>query len=193
MSDRRTARGPVAAVLAALAALLVAVAGCSGDTGPNEPSPGPSAGHDHDHELPGAPDPTTAGPDVVAAQALSMMFTWQPVTDPSSGAGLRRAAPWLGGDLAAAASSTLLTDTPERSDPRWAAWRRSGDVITATADVDAGHIPDTPTTAVRLVTVRQKTLHADGATTPLTPMRIEATCSRTDSGWRLTGFTVTAG
>ena len=192
MSERRAARRPVTAVLAALAALMVAVAGCSGDTGPDQPSPGPPAGHDHDHELPGAPDPATAEPDVVAAQALSMMFTWQPVTDPSSGAALRRAAPWLGGDVAAAATSTQ-TATPQRPDPRWASWRRSGDVVTATADVDAGHIPDTPTTAIRLVTVRQQTLHADGTTTPLTPMRIEATCSRTDAGWRLTAFTVTAG
>ncbi|WP_207844004.1 hypothetical protein [Williamsia soli] len=196
MSDHDAARGPVAAVIAALAALLVILlAGCGGATGPDQPSPGPSAGHDHDHELPGAPDapdPATAGPDVVAAQALSMMFTWQPVTDPSSGAALRRAAPWLGGDLAAAASSTQ-TATPERPDSRWASWRRSGDVVTATADVDAGHIPDTPTTAVRLVTVRQQTLHSGGDTTPLTPMRIEATLSHTDTGWRLTVFTVTAG
>lgn len=192
MSERRSAPRSAAAVLAALVALMVTVAGCSGDTGSNAPAPVPSAGHDHDHQLPGAPDPATAGPDVVAAQALSMMFTWQPVTDPSSGQALRRAAPWLGGDLAAAASSTQ-TATPERPDSRWASWRRSGDVVTATADVDAGHIPDTPTTTVRLVTVRQHTLHADGTTTPLTPMRIEATLSHTESGWRLTGFTVTAG
>ena len=192
MSERQTVWRPVAAVLAALAALTLILAGCGGDTGPGAPEPSPSTGHDHDHELPGPPDPATAGPDVVAVQALSMMFTWQPVTDPSSGAALRRAAPWLGGDLAAAASSPA-TVAPERPDPRWASWRRSGDVVTATADVDAGHIPDTATTAVRLVTVRQQTLHADGTTTPLTPMRIEATCSRTESGWRLTGFTVTAG
>ena len=179
-------------VLAVLAALMVILAGCGGDTTPGDPDPSPSSGHDHGHELPGPPDPATAGPDVVASQALSMMFTWQPVTDPSSGAALRRAAPWLGGDLAAAASSPS-TAAPERPDPRWDSWRRSGDVVTATADVDAGHIPDTPTTAVRLVTVRQQTLHADGDTTPLTPMRVEATLSRTDSGWRLIAFTVTAG
>lgn len=192
MSERRNSRRPVAAVLAALAALVVVLAGCSDSSGPDEPTPGPSAGHDHGHELPGAPDPATAGPDVVAAHALSMMFTWQPVTDPSSGEALRRAAPWLGGDLAAAASSTQPAAL-ERPDPRWAAWRRNGDVVTATADVDAGHIPDTRTTAVRLVTVRQRTLHADGDTTPLSPMRIDATLSHTDSGWRLTAFTVTAG
>ncbi|MEU3475867.1 hypothetical protein [Rhodococcus sp. NPDC006774] len=192
MSERQAVRRPVAAVLAALAALTLILTGCGGDTSPGAPEPSPSAGHDHDHELPGAPDPATAGPDVVAAQALSMMFTWQPVTDPSSGAALRRAAPWLGGDLATAATSTQ-TAGPQRPDPRWASWRRSGDVVTATADVDAGHIPDTPTTAVRLVTVRQQTLHADGTTTPLTPMRIEATISHTDDGWRLTAFTVTAG
>ena len=189
MSERQRVRRPVAAILAVLAALMVALAGCGDNTNPAGPEPSPSTGHDHGHEL---PDPATAGPDVVAVQALSMMFTWQPVTDPSSGAALRRAAPWLGGDLEAAASSPS-TVAPERPDPRWASWRRSGDVVTATADVDGGHIPDTPTTAVRLVTVRQQTLHAAGATTPLAPMRIEATCSRTDAGWRLTAFTVTAG
>lgn len=182
---------PVTVVVAVFAALAVVLSGCGGD-GSDEPSPGPSAGNDHGHELPGPPDPATAGPDVVAAQALSMMFTWQPVTDPSSGEGVRRAAPWLGGELAAAASSTV-TATVARPDPRWESWRRSGDVVTATADVDAGHIPDSPSTAVRLVTVRQKVLHADGDTTPLNPMRVEATLTHTDRGWRLTAYTVTAG
>ncbi len=191
MSDRRPRRS-VAAALAAAATLAVMLAGCStGDPG-SSPAHAPSAGSDHGHAVSGPPDPATADPTVVAAQALSMMFTWQPVTDPSSGEAVRRAAPWLGGDLAAAASSTL-TATPERPDPSWESWRRSGDVVTATADVDDGHIPDTTSTAQRLITVRQKTLHADGDTTPLTPMRVQATLTRTDHGWRLTDYTVTSG
>ncbi|WP_020109777.1 hypothetical protein [Nocardia sp. 348MFTsu5.1] len=192
MTSTRHQRRQLTLLAAAVLMFAALLSGCGDNDSISSTAPGPATGHDHNPELPDVADPATADPSIVAAQALSLMFTWQPVTDPSSGEAVRRAAPWLGGDLAAAASS-ILTATPERTDPRWESWRRSGDVVTATADVDSGHIPDTTDTAVRLVTVRQKVLHADGDTTPLAPMRMEATLTRTNDGWRLTDYTVIAG
>lgn len=170
----------------AVAAVALLVAGC-GSGHESAPAPSP-AGHDaHDH-LPSVPTPQTAVASVVASQALSTMFTWQPVTEDDSRQALQRAAPWLGGTLAAGTSTAA-----EQPDPRWGSWRRRGDVVIAAADVAPARTLDPSSTAARSVTVRQHVLHTDGTSTPLAPTHIHATLSRTPSGWRLTDYTVTAG
>ncbi|WP_051722144.1 MULTISPECIES: hypothetical protein [Actinomycetes] len=176
--------------VAAVCAVALLVAGCGSDH--EQPAPAPSpVGHDaHDH-LPSAPTPQTAAASVVASQALATMFTWQPVTEDDSRQALQRAAPWLGGTLAAGTPTSL--GSTGQPDPRWASWRRRGDVVIAAADVGPARTPDTSSTAARSVTVRQHVLHTDGTSTPLAPTHIHATLTRTPTGWRLTDYTVLAG
>ncbi|GAB2554676.1 hypothetical protein [Nocardia heshunensis] len=138
---------------------------------------------------PGGPTPAEAGAQTAAEQALTAVFTWQPVTDTSTGEGLLRAKPWLTGQLLAAA------DTPDdpggRAVPQWAIWRDAADVITATAQ--ASELTTQPDgTALVQVDVVQTLLHRDGLSSRYRRMTIAATTALTPAGWRMSAFTVHA-
>ncbi|MFE9328260.1 hypothetical protein ACIHDR_46040 [Nocardia sp. NPDC052278] len=131
------------------------------------------------------PQPEGAGPQTAAVQALTAMFSWQPVSDPSPGAALTRARLWLTGELALVADSPPATGIREQ--PGWSAWRRSGDILTATANVDgAGEHTDLRVNLT--ATVTQTVLHRDGTTTTYRELRITATVLRTNHGWRLAAY-----
>ena len=70
-----------------------------------------------------------------------------------------------------------------------AAKQMGGDVHVLVAGANAG----AAAAAAAQIAGVAKVLHADGDTTPLNPMRVEATLTHTDEGWRLTAYTVTAG
>lgn len=172
--------GAAAALLAAV--LLVML----------RPGAAPEGEHHHQHgdgeyAITG-PVPAGAGPGLAAQQGLITAFSWRPVTDPSPGAALTRAKPWLAGSLAAQA------DTPPAADikplPEWARWRQSGDIVVATARTN-----EVGTAAGGRVTVSlaltQTVLHADGTSTRWRIQQIEATAVETVAGWRLADFRVT--
>ncbi|MGW4242941.1 hypothetical protein [Nocardia sp. NPDC004722] len=143
-----------------------------------------------DHFLgPGGPTPAGAGAQTAAEQALTAVFTWQPVTDTSTGEGLERAKPWLTGQLLAAADTP--DDSGGREIPRWASWREAADVITATAQ--ASELTTQPDgTALVQIELTQTLLHRDGSSTRYRRMNIAATTALTPAGWRLSAFAVHA-
>jgi hypothetical protein len=135
--------------------------------------------------------PETASPETVAGRALSAMFSWQPVIDPSPGAAMGRALPWLGGDLATEASMPPAEGI--RPLPSWQLWKQSGDVISASATVEPEPVHSTPEKQTWRVQVRQTVLHADGSSTPYSHQTMSADLEHTDSGWRLVSYNVIPG
>ncbi|MGV9865714.1 hypothetical protein [Rhodococcus koreensis] len=177
-------RGPIV-VLAAIAALVVAAVAVVLIVATNEGSETDAgSGHD-DHTHVETEDPANAEPATVAERALAAMFSWQPVTDPSPGAAVTRALPWLGGDLAAQAQRPPATGI--RPLPQWQPWKESGDIVSATAEASAP-ILTTAGRQVLPVTLTQTVLHGDGSTTPYATHQVRAVVDRTDTGWRLTEY-----
>ena len=78
----------------------------------------------------------------------------------------------LTGQMADAATTR---PDPDPAPGQWSAWARSGDRVIGAASLagDQDPVPQDASEARRLVTVQQKVLHPDGATTPLE--RITAT------------------
>ncbi|MCX5042495.1 hypothetical protein OG921_04820 [Aldersonia sp. NBC_00410] len=192
---RPRARGLATLAAATLAVLVLgATSGCGNDN----PTPAPPAasmvageqGNDAHTPLPDPLADVTSAPGRTAEQALAAMFSWQPATDPGPAAAVARALPYLGGQLAAAATVTL--DAPLLP-AQWAAWSRSHDTITAAAttrDTDP-RSTETATEATQVVDVRQIVLHANGQATPLPAMVAIAELDHTADGWRLVDYRLT--
>lgn len=182
---RRWGRSRLTAFAAcSVAALGIALAGCGTDQAPEV-----SGTDAHVHVDDGTPE--TASPETVAGRALSAMFSWQPVIDPSPGAAMGRALPWLGGDLAKEASMPPAEGI--RPLPSWQLWKQSGDVISASATVEPEPVHSTPEKQTWRVQVRQTVLHADGSSTPYSHQTMSADLEHTDSGWRLVSYNVVPG
>ncbi|MEV0766514.1 hypothetical protein [Nocardia sp. NPDC050435] len=151
---------------------------------------GGSEEHSHgtDHG-PLGPTPESAEAGAAAKYALTAMFSWQPATDASPGAGLTRAAPWLTGHLAAEAAAPPATGI--RPLAEWAGWRAAGDIVTALVTVTATS-PPTGGQATAAAQVRQLVQHRDNTTsTPWRDLTVTATLTETPEGWRLSSYTVT--
>lgn len=178
MTPRRTMLSVLCCVAAAVLATLVL-------TGPNRSDHSETtAAGDADHTIHG-PAPDTAGPAEAAQQALTALFTWQPVIDATTGAALSRAQPWLTGELARTSQPPPATGVREL--PQWAAWRRSGDIVTARATAQTITGCDHHHCAVAAV-VTQTVLHRDGTSTPYRVIHVHAATEHTADGWKLSDF-----
>ena len=132
------------------------------------------------------PQPANATPDVAAQMALTAMFSWQPVTDASPGAGLTRAKEWLTGNLAAEANAPAATGI--RQLPDWEAWRASRDVIRAQVSIDGQTGPEDGQCLVT-ATVTQTVLHTDGTQTRYgQPFTVSAAVTDSGHGWRMASY-----
>ena len=163
----------------ALAVVLTAavLAGCS--------SGAELASDDHVHIDP--LNPEHMAPEQVATTAMGAILSWKPAKDVSPTDAFRRAQRWLGGELR---DSALVTASAVRPDPRWTAWRESGDVVSA-ACVRSDSTPNAPAgmrTVVIDVTCTQNVLHASGAITPLTPETWRVSVTSTGGGWLMTDY-----
>lgn len=171
--------------VAAVVVTATLVVGERTDPAPATPQHQPG---DADHDLRG-PQPEGAAPQLAAEQALTAMFSWQPAADATSGAALTRARAWLTGELARAASGAPASGV--REPPQWSAWRRSEDVISASARADV--VSDCRADQCTVTTtVTQIVLHRDGTTTPYRTLTISAFTASTEHGWRLADYRVTA-
>ncbi|WP_245814079.1 hypothetical protein [Rhodococcus marinonascens] len=162
----------------------VVLAGCSS----------PETGSEHvgsdDHVRIDPLDPTQLGAEDTATTAMGAILSWQPAVDESKSDALRRARPWLGGDLAVAVDQATGPAPTLRPDQEWLAWRESGAAVSASC-TRADSTPAAPEgmrTVVIDVTCTQTVLHAAGSSTPRAPETWRTTATRTDDGWRLTGF-----
>ncbi len=81
-------------IAGAVSATLM-LAGCGSSSDEDEPM----GSDDHAHIDP--LDPAHLDADGTAATAMQAILSWQPAVDGSKSDALRRARPWLGGDLAA--------------------------------------------------------------------------------------------
>ncbi|ACY24052.1 hypothetical protein Gbro_4939 (plasmid) [Gordonia bronchialis DSM 43247] len=181
-SQRHRSRVPrTAVIMGSLAAVLIVLAGCGGDV---EES-GEHAGDVHEHysSAPGLIDRDE--PAGVLTAALAAIYSWEPVTDTSPTDGLRRAAPFLTGDALASAQSPPASGVRVSAD--WAAWRSSGDLITAR--VDEPRISRIgPTTVLGQARVVQTVLAIDGASTPLDTFTATTRLKLTDGHWKVATY-----
>ncbi len=163
------------------AALAAALSGCGTDSPPR-------ATDDHVRIDPLNPaDLDAAG---TATTALQAILSWQPAIDASKADALRRARPWLGGDLAGTVDNDDASPSGVSPHREWLAWKESGDAVTASC-MRAASTPAAPQgmrTLVIDVSCRQTVLHATGSSTPRSPQTWRTTVTRTDNGWRLTDF-----
>lgn len=168
-----------------LAAVLIVLTTVLTD-GTEEHRPAP------DTHTPGAahvegPEPEGADAETVTQMGLASMFSWRPRTDPGPSAGLVRAAPWLTGELAAAAAGNSpasgLVPLPE-----WAGWRDSNDIVTALVDTDQAGTGESGQAVA--ATVTQQVLHRDGSTTMYRRMRVTVTVAKTPQGWRMSSYRI---
>lgn len=170
-------------IAGALSGTLV-LAGCGSPRDEDEPS----GSDDHAHIDP--LDPTALDADGTAVTAMQAVLSWQPAVDASKSDALRRARPWLGGDLAATVDNDTTAATGLRPDREWLAWKQAGDALTASC-TKADSTPPAPEgmrTVVIDVSCRQTVLHAAGSSTPLPAQTWRTTITRTDDGWRLSDF-----
>lgn len=152
------------------------------------------ADHDHDASTASSPTPShshiegptlaDADPSAAVEMGLAAMFSWQPRTDTSPGAALSRAAPWLTGDLAAAATGASATG---QAPLEWAGWRDSNDIVTALVETEPTRLDEKTTVAA---TVAQQVLHRDGSTTLYRRMQVTVTVTETTQGWRMSSYRI---
>lgn len=173
-------------LLGAVAVMTGMVAGC-GDSNPDPQRPSPPAGDVHGTTLPDGAGPTPAdSPDAVATEALSRIYSWQPVTDPDSGAGMRRARAWLSGELATV-TDRGDTSGQMRSSSQWQQWRDGKAIVTATVKVTATTDDPAATVVARQALVGQTVTWGDATTTDLGVMTFTVDLAKdpTDHCWRL--------
>lgn len=155
-----------------------------GSDGPEVP-----AGSDaHVHIDPTDPDQLDA--DAAASTAMQVVLSWQPAVDESKSDALRRARPWLGGDLATTVDTSSTTPSGVQPDRQWLAWKESGDALTArcTRAESTPAAPEGMRTVVVDVRCGQTVLHTSGSATPLPAQTWRTTVTQTDAGWRVTSF-----
>ncbi|MBH5144235.1 hypothetical protein D6M20_02485 (plasmid) [Rhodococcus qingshengii] len=177
---------PKKLLIAGLIATTAVLAGCGSPGGDGD---GEHTGSD-DHVHIDPYDPAHLDEVGTATTAMQVILSWQPAVDESKSDALRRARPWLAGDLAATVDNDNGATTGIRPDRDWAAWKESGDALTATC-TKAESTPAAPKgmrTVVIDVSCRQTVLHAAGSSTNLAAQTWRTSITRTDDGWRLTDF-----
>jgi len=183
----RTMRMSKKVVIAGLLAVTAALAGCGSSNG--DGGDGEHGGSD-DHAHIDPYDPAHLDEVGTATTAMETILSWQPAIDESKSDALRRARPWLGGDLAATVDNDNGGATGIRPDRDWSAWKESGDALTAscTKAETTPAAPEGMRTVVIDVSCRQTVLHAAGSSTNLAAQTWRTTITRTDDGWRLTDY-----
>ena len=93
----------------------------------------------------------------------------------------------LTGQMADAATTR---PDPDPAPGQWSAWARSGDRVIGAASLagDQDPVPQDASEARRLVTVQQKVLHPDGATTPLERITATVELKRTGETWKVASY-----
>ncbi|MCT2097492.1 hypothetical protein M3E00_02635 [Dietzia cinnamea] len=131
-------------------------------------------------------DPITTA-DEVAVAVMAGVHTWTPAQQQSPWDALHAVSDRLTGQMADAAATRPDPDPTPR---QWAAWARSGDrVIGATAPAgDQAEVPLGATEATRVVEVRQKVLHPDGATTPLEQITVAVELELVGQQWKVASY-----
>lgn len=184
--NARSIRTSKKLLIAGLAVTTAVLAGCgsSGGDGDSERI----GSDDHAHIDPY--DPTHLDEVGTATTAMQVILSWQPAVDESKSDALRRARPWLGGNLLATVDNDNGGVTGVRPDRDWAAWKESGDALTAscTKAESTPAAPEGMRTVVIDVSCRQTVLHAAGSSTNLAGQTWRTTVTRTENGWRLTDF-----
>lgn len=165
-------------VLAALVVAVVVAAIAAAVTLGREDEPGTDA-HVHIEPI------STA--DEVAVAAISGLHTWTPAAQQSPWDAMNAIADQLTGPLAEAASTRPDPDPTPR---QWPAWARSGDRVigVATLGSDQDPVADEARQATRVVHLRQKVLHPDGATTPLEPITVTVELERVGEAWKVASY-----
>ena len=183
----RTMRMSKKVVVAGLLAATAVLAGCGSSNG--DGGDGEHGGSD-DHVHIDPYDPAHLDEVSTATTAMEAILSWQPAVDESKSDALRRARPWLAGDLAATVDNDNGGATGIRPDRDWSAWKESGDALTAscTKAESTPAAPEGMRTVVIDVSCRQTVLHAAGSSTNLAAQTWRTTITRTDDGWRLTDF-----
>lgn len=184
MTQRLSPRRPLA-VLAVAVALLVAIAGCTGnaaDDGHQADEHGP---HEHYSAPPGLP---AGDPATVLTTALAAIFSWEPVTDDSPTDALARAQAHLTGD---ALTSAREPGRGVRASAQWQGWRTSGDLISARV-TDAQATITSPGKAFGRARVIQTVLHLSGGSTPYRTFTVTAQLRLVHGTWKLANYPDTA-
>lgn len=173
---RSTTAGARALIVVVLAGLL-AIAGCSDDgASPSNPS-------QSEHYEPGDSGLPAGTPATVFTEALTAIFTWEPVTQASPTDALAGAKKYLTGKALADAESTARV----RTSADWSAWRANQDIVTAV--VGKPEVVEHPDgTASARATLTQIVQHLDGTTTPYTRSTASAQLLRVGPTWKLSTY-----
>ncbi|TDP31591.1 hypothetical protein [Nocardia ignorata] len=182
MSNRLSLAAVTVGIAAVVIALTTVLTGGADDPGPTSDTHTPNAARVE------GPEPEGADAVTVAQMGLAAMFSWQPRVDPGPGVGLVRAAPWLTGELAAAARNGPAIGLAPL--PEWAGWRASNDIVTALVDTGQAEAGGSGPTVAASVT--QQVLHRDGSTTMYRRMRVRVTVTETSQGWRMSSYRITS-
>lgn len=161
--------------------IAAALSGCGTDSPPRATD---------DHVRIDPLNPADLDADGTATTAMQAILSWQPAIDAGKADAMRRARPWLGGDLAVTVDHDDASPSGVAPDREWLAWKESGDAVTASC-ARAASTPAAPQgmrTLVIDVSCRQTVLHATGSSTPRPAQTWRTTVTRTDNGWRLTDF-----
>lgn len=136
-------------------------------------------------------DPRTATAQVAAQNAIQQLFTWNPTSDPSRGAALVRAKPWLTGTLLTQAEGYQGQPDGGRTDALWAQWQRQQASITA--EVAITNVPQQKPSAETIeLRVTQKVIAPQTHPQQAGKWRLRANLTRTSDGWRLASYTAEA-
>ncbi|MGB6244600.1 hypothetical protein [Gordonia sp. (in: high G+C Gram-positive bacteria)] len=124
-------------------------------------------------------------------EALSRIYSWEPVRDVNSGAGMTRALPWLSGEMRSVAEREDVGNSAMRPMKEWDAWRQEKAIIGATVKV-VPQLDDADSSSVtREATVLQEVQRADGSVDPLSLVTYEVDVARDkDECWRVWRVTV---
>ncbi|KXO95795.1 hypothetical protein AXK56_16415 [Tsukamurella pulmonis] len=156
---------------------LLAIAGCS-DEGAKPANPSQS-----EHYEPGDSGLPAGTPSTVFSEALTSLFTWEPVTQSSPTDALVAAKKYLTGKALADAESPARV----RTSADWSAWRANQDIVTAV--VGEPQIVEHPDgTASARATLTQIVQHLDGTTTPYTRYTASAQLLRVGPTWKLSTY-----
>lgn len=168
----------VLVMLAVLAVIGLAACGSGDDSDSGGPG---DSGFTHPN---GAGPVAGEMPDVSVREALSRIYTWQPAVEANSGEAMRKALPWLTGEMAQAARKP--DDSGMRPMRQWAQWKDEKSVITASTQVVPVYDDPTDKTVQRRATVLQQIQRADGSVDAFSLMTYEVDVALgADNCWRV--------
>ncbi len=142
-------------------------------------------------------DPSATDPAGVATAVMSGVYTWQPAVQDSPWEALHAQRDHLTGPMATAA--TTPPDPAPQPIPEWSAWARSGDIVTALATPDTSIYSNGTATEVDgdnqatvAITIDRVVQHSSGEITPFTGYTGAVDLERTDDGWKVSNYRLTA-